>query len=102
MAMNSSAPKLDLHGAFVRRTNLSNANLKRANLSGADASGAIFRGADFEHARLAGTVLKGADLTGAKNLTEEQLVSAIIDEHTVLPNYIDRSKLRFDGQNQHK
>ncbi len=94
MTTLSRAPKLDIHGAFVRRTNLSHADLQGADLSGADASGALFRGADFKDARLSGTILRGADLTGAKNLTEEQLASAIIDDLTLLPNYIDRSKLR--------
>lgn len=91
----NQAPKLDLHGAFVRRTDLSYASLKGANLSGADASGAIFRGADFEQAQLSGTILKGADLSDAKNLTEDQLAKAIIDDYTILPNYIDRTKLQI-------
>ena len=85
--------KLDIHGAFVRRTDLSGASLRGANMAGADASNAILRNADFEGALLQGTILRGADLTGAKNLTVEQLSAAIIDDHTILPNYIDRAKL---------
>ena len=85
---------LDLHGAFVRRTDLSGASLRGANLAGADASNAIFRNADFEGALLHGTILRGADLTGAKNLVAEQLSVAIIDDLTILPGYIDRGKLR--------
>lgn len=84
---------LDLHGAFIRRTDLSGANLTRANLSGADCTGASFRGADFRGANLKGTILRGADLTGAKNLTWEQLAEAVIDETTVLPSYLrDRAE----------
>lgn len=90
----ASMPTLDLHGAFVRRTDLSGASLRGANMVGADATNAIFRNADFEGARLDGTVLKGADLTGAKNLTLEQLSRAVIDGRTALPTYIDRVKLR--------
>jgi uncharacterized protein YjbI with pentapeptide repeats len=86
---------LDLHGAFVRRTDLSGASLRGANMSKVDATNAIFRGADFEGARLDGAILKGADLTGAKNLTLTQLSSAIIDEHTTLPSYIDREKVQM-------
>lgn len=86
---------LDLHGAFVRRTDLSGASLRGANMSKVDATNAIFRGADFEGAVLEGAILRGADLTGAKNLTLEQLSSAIIDGDTALPAYIDRSKLRL-------
>jgi uncharacterized protein YjbI with pentapeptide repeats len=35
---------------------------------------------------LEGTILKGADLTGAKNLTKDQLRKAILDPKTKLPN----------------
>ena len=85
---------LDIHGAFVRRTDLSGASLREANLAGADATNAIFRDVDFEGALLTRTILRGADLTGAKNLTVEQLSAAIIDDRTILPGYIDRTKLR--------
>jgi uncharacterized protein YjbI with pentapeptide repeats len=64
-------------------------------MSKVDATNAIFRGADFEGARLDGAILRGADLTGAKNLTLTQLSSAIIDEHTSLPSYIDREKVQM-------
>jgi uncharacterized protein YjbI with pentapeptide repeats len=85
---------LDIHGAFVRRTDLSGVSLRSANLVGADATNANFRNADFEGALLTGTILRGADLTGAKNLTVEQLSAAIIDDRTILPGYIDRARLR--------
>jgi uncharacterized protein YjbI with pentapeptide repeats len=86
-------PVLDLHGAFIRRIDLNGTILRNANLSGADGSNASFQNADFEGARLDGTILRGADLTGAKNLTMKQLASAIIDERTRLPTYIDRQQL---------
>ena len=92
-ARSREVPALDVHGAFIRRTNLSGASLRGADLSRADATGALFKNADFKGARLVGTVLRGADLTGALNLTEEQLMSAVIDEHTRLPAYIDRERL---------
>jgi uncharacterized protein YjbI with pentapeptide repeats len=85
---------LDIHGAFVRRTDLSGVSLRGANLAGTDATNASFRNADFEDALLTGTVLRGADLTGAKNLTVEQLSKAIVDDRTILPSYIDRARLR--------
>lgn len=84
---------LDLHGAFIRRTDLSHANLEGANLSGADCTNAIFRGANLKNAILSRTVLRGADLAEVKNLTIEQLSEAIIDESTILPAYIDRARL---------
>jgi uncharacterized protein YjbI with pentapeptide repeats len=77
--------RLDLHGAYLRSTDLSYTTLVDANLSGADFTNANFRGANFENANLAGTILRGADLTDATNLTEQQLAAAIIDEHTKLP-----------------
>jgi uncharacterized protein YjbI with pentapeptide repeats len=93
---------LDIHGAFVRRTDLSGASLRGANMAGADATKAILRGADFNNAILRGTILRGADLTDAKNLTLDQLSEAVIDDHTILPNYIDRGKLQALVQNMSK
>jgi uncharacterized protein YjbI with pentapeptide repeats len=87
------AQRLDIHGAFVRRTDLSGTSLRGADMSDADATNAVFRGADFAGARLRGAILRGADLTGAKNLTIEQLAEAVVDDSTILPSYIDRTKL---------
>jgi uncharacterized protein YjbI with pentapeptide repeats len=72
---------LDLSGARVRRTNLSNANPTHANLS---------------HADLTGANLSGADLSDVVNLTKEQLASAVIDDTTILPTYLQdlRSLIR--------
>lgn len=77
--------KIDLSGAFIRRTDLSNANLEAANLSGADCTNVNFRGANMHNAILDGTILKGADLTGVRNLTHAQIARAIIDDQTILP-----------------
>ena len=90
---------LDIHGAFVRRTDLSGASLRGANMAAADATKAILRDVDFDGAILRGTILRGADLTGAKNLTIEQLSEAVIDDQTILPSYIDRTKLRALARN---
>ena len=84
---------VDIHGAFVRRVDLSNADLAGANLAGADATSANFRGANFKDANLKGTILRGADLRGAKNLTREQLAAAVIDETTRLPDYLEREEV---------
>ncbi len=80
------ARPIDLSGAFIRRTDLSNADLEGADFSRADCANAIFRGANFKDTVLEGTILRGADLTGARNLTREQIALAIIDEHTKLPD----------------
>ena len=91
---DQSAFKLDVRGAYLRRTDLSFANLERANLSKADFTNAVFRGANFKDAVLDGTILKGADLTDAKNLTRRQLESAIVDESTILPGNVTAEELR--------
>jgi uncharacterized protein YjbI with pentapeptide repeats len=100
--VRDAPPKLDIHGAFVRRADLSGASLRGANMTGTDATNAIFRGVDFKDALLRRTVLRGADLTGAKNLTIEQLAEAVIDDDTILPSYIDRAKLRDAALNGQK
>ena len=68
--------------------------MRHANLKGTDVAHASFRDVDFLDANLDGAILRGADLTGAKNLTEEQLSRAVIDEATRLPDYIDRERVR--------
>ena len=88
---------VDIHGAFVRRTDLSGAQIlrARANLDALDCRcrrNANFRGANFRDANLEGTILRGADLREAKNLTREQLATAIIDETTLLPDYLQREE----------
>jgi len=85
--------RLDINGAFIRRTDWSDGDLVGANLSMADATGAVFDNADLRDAELEGTILIGADLSGAKNLTTDQLARAVIDETTSLPEYIDRRGL---------
>ena len=85
---------VSLAGAFIRRTDLSFANLERADLAQADLTHAVARGANFRHANLDGTILRGTDLTGARNLTLDQLGMAIIDDTTILPDYIDRAGLK--------
>lgn len=85
---------LNLSGAFIRRTRLDRAVLVDANLSRADLTGASVREADLKGARLRKTILNGADLTGAANLTLDQLAEAVIDDETKLPSYIDRAALK--------
>ena len=88
MAAGQDTFVLDLHGAFLRRVDLSRKNLTGADFSSADFSKADFRGSNFKDVDLRGTILKGTDLTGAKNLTPEQLAEAVLDEHTKLPDYL--------------
>jgi uncharacterized protein YjbI with pentapeptide repeats len=80
----------DLGGANFRHALLANANLQEANLQGAD-----FNGADLSHARLDAADLRaarlhGANLATATGVTQAQLDTACIDEHTQLPSDLRR------------
>ena len=80
--------KLNLSGANIRRTDMSDTNLTGADLTGADCSYVNFRGANFRDTKLARTKLIGADLSDAKNLTRAQIDEAILDITTKLPGYL--------------
>ena len=45
--------------------------------------------ADFTGANLNGSYLIGADLRGAKGLLLEQVVVSVVDDETLLPNYLN-------------
>lgn len=92
--LQRSYPRLRLPGVHIRNIDMQGTVLRNANLARANATGADFRNADMLHADLAGTILRGANLSGARNLTVEQLRKAVIDDETILPDYIDRAALR--------
>jgi uncharacterized protein YjbI with pentapeptide repeats len=71
----------DLAGADLRKANLSRAVLRGANLSGADLSLSNLSGAALGLADLS-----GANLSGAEDLTQDQLEEANGDESTRLPS----------------
>ncbi len=93
----------DLHNAHMEDAILTQANLTLANLIGADLSdaflenvhfeGALLIGARFDRADMKGAILTDANLRYAKlrsarNVTRDQLNSAIVDETTELPDII--------------
>ncbi len=84
--------RLNLEGVRMRNTNFSFTNLKEANFRNADCRYVDFTGADFADAILEGTDLRGAILAEVDNLTWVQLDQAIIDETTVLPDYLVAEK----------
>jgi uncharacterized protein YjbI with pentapeptide repeats len=88
----------DFSSANLQRANLERAILENADLSGADLRGAILRGADLSLANLQKTDLRGVDLTASKGLTLAQINSAITDNSTQLPGYLQR-QIAF-GQNK--
>jgi len=82
-------------GADLTEANLGGANLQDANLSEAISHRTNLKKADFKNANLKHAELFGADLQGAKNLTVEQLLSAFIDEYTLLdPYFTDNSQIQ--------
>lgn len=104
-----------LRQANLRNARLANANLYMADLSGACLAGADLTGADLSAANLSGTDLRGANLTGAnflvadmqqtmladalllaaRNLTVDQIGSAIIDKNTQLDLEVDITRPRI-------
>ena len=85
--------KFHFEGTVLRTLDLTGVNLSSANLKRADARDAILARVNFDGADMTGMDLRGADLTDARNLTVEQLRSAVVDERTRLPAYIDRTRL---------
>ena len=86
--------KANLFRADMFCADLYEADLRYADLSGADLTGAVLIQALLDSANFMGTILDDAflpdtDLRGAKNLTAEQVRSAITDSTTLLPDYLE-------------
>jgi uncharacterized protein YjbI with pentapeptide repeats len=92
----------DLTKANLREADLSYADLGGANLSGAILSEGILRGVKLIQANLSGAIFRGAnlreadlsyaDLSQAIALTLEQISTAITNEKTKLPDYLQSPK----------
>src|SRR3989440_7815191 len=82
---NANFYMADLSGAFLTGANLTGADLSGANLAGADLRDATLTGANFLIADLHSAILVGTNLLGARNLTTEQLDSAITEVATTQP-----------------
>jgi uncharacterized protein YjbI with pentapeptide repeats len=90
-------------GANLKSAHLEKADLMLAHLDSADLQVAHMDESDLFEARLEwtnlwGTCLKGAILRNAKGLTREQLSEAIIDEKTVLPDYLREERPQDKGE----
>jgi uncharacterized protein YjbI with pentapeptide repeats len=94
---NANFYMTDLAGASLNRANLAGANLAGANLTGADLREAILIGANMLVADLNGAILNGANLFGARNLTSEQLNSAIYNHETQIDFEHDITRPRIEG-----
>ena len=78
----------DLSGAALAGADLSGSDLSGANLTGVDLRNAILKDANLLVADLHHAVLIGADLRGGRNLTAQQIHSAIIDSTTQLDDEV--------------
>jgi uncharacterized protein YjbI with pentapeptide repeats len=92
---------VDLKGANLREVDLSGAVLKNVNLRDADLYNVRLNNADLNGTNFKGTILldtdlRGADLSGALNLTTDQVRWASIDSTTLLPDYL-KGKLKIEG-----
>jgi len=118
---NLQAEKIDLWGLHLCGANLENSNFKGANLKFAQFQNTLLFGAslananleginlmaanlkcvDFEGANLQGADFWKANIMGAKNLTMDQLLSANIDDTTLLGSDLrakyDRLKAEHDA-----
>jgi hypothetical protein len=82
---NARALWANFQGANLVLADLQEADLRSANLQGAD-----LRGADLRGAKLRGAKLQATKLMGAKNLTQDQVNTACVDENTQLPEGLTR------------
>jgi uncharacterized protein YjbI with pentapeptide repeats len=80
----------DLHESNFTHANLAHANLQEANLRGATLSGADLTGAQLDTADLHRATLHGANLASVRGLTQTQLNTACVDEHTTIPMGLSR------------
>lgn len=92
--VNANLFMADLSRAWLAGADLSEADLSATNLTEADLRGAVLIGANFQVADLNNSVLIGADLRKARNLTLEQIHSAIYDDTTrfdeIVANHLPR------------
>lgn len=82
---NETLRAADLSESHIQFADLSGSDLSGADLTGTDLTGTNLTGTDFADTNLSGANLTGVDLSQAKNLSQAQIDSAIIDEQTLLP-----------------
>jgi uncharacterized protein YjbI with pentapeptide repeats len=83
----------DMHGAYLVKANLSGADLRGANLIATELglvnlSNAYLKNAKLLRANLNGAILKSVNFEDVVGLTCDQILSAVVDKKTRLPNYI--------------
>ncbi len=93
--VNTNFFMADLSEAFLSAANLTDADLSGANLSGADLRDAILTGANVQVADLKNTILTDANLLDVRNLTTQQLHSAVYDSSTMLNDDVNITMTRI-------
>jgi pentapeptide repeat protein len=83
--VNANLFMADLNGANLADADLSGADLSATNLTNADLSGAILTDTNLLVADLKNANLIGASIEGARNLTQEQLATATLDQTKKIP-----------------
>ncbi len=101
------AMPLDLSGTDLRRADFGRLHLEGAFFIGTNLERAFLWGAHLQRtklgfARLEGSILEkahleGADLKDVIGLTREQLAKAIIDDKTILPDYLQEEPREAKG-----
>lgn len=87
----SNLTKANLKGVDISEADLTNTSLIGANLSGANLRRSNLFEANLLEADLSGADLSNTNLTNVRGLTAKQINEAIINEMTILPDYIRRS-----------
>lgn len=85
----------DLSGASLTGANLTGADLSGANLSGADLRGATLANANLHVADLYEAILVDTNLMTVRNLTTQQIYTALYNNTTQLDPSIDITKPRM-------
>jgi uncharacterized protein YjbI with pentapeptide repeats len=83
--VDADLSEINLRGAYLISADLCEAYLVGADLRGVNLIGAKLRGANLSEANLVGANLGKVDLRHCKNLTSEQIESAITDGNTEWP-----------------
>jgi uncharacterized protein YjbI with pentapeptide repeats len=86
---NADLSEADLSFSYLMRADLTEANLSGADLTSSIISEGILKNANLEDAELEDAFMHGTDLSGAINLTPDQIESAYIDKETKVPEYIE-------------
>ena len=82
----------DLSGSYFATSDLQGSSFVNSILKNCEFIGTNFQECDFERCDLSGSTFEKCDLRNIKNLTQEQINKAKIDEATKLPGEIKRPK----------